>query len=94
MKQKLLWVPPAIDCGAFVKRAPRIPFTDPEPHRVWTLFMEKDESKPPKLPITPVHRVNAFMEDYVHDWNVFRGKFLYASRIEDGGVWLLLEYKD
>lgn len=90
--QKLLWIPPAVDRGGSVLTAPTVPFEGPEPKQVWTLFRCTDETKPPELPFRPVHRVNAFAEDYVHDWNVFRGKFRYASRVCDGGVWLLLCY--
>jgi hypothetical protein len=68
-----------------------------EPSRIWTLFREEDETKPPTLPIVPVHRVNAFSEDYVHDWNwrrPGRGPAMldYFSRIADGPVWILLEF--
>lgn len=64
------------------------------PSRVWTLFRECDESSVPSLPIVPVHRVNAFMEDYVHDWDWNSGTFRYYSRITDEPVWILLEYKE
>ena len=68
-----------------------------EPSRIWTLFNETDETKPPALPIVPVHRVNAFAEDYVHDWNWRRhgrgpAMLDYFSRVVDGPVWILLEF--
>lgn len=74
--------------------APAIPVpVEGRPRRVWTMFMYCDESEPPTLPIVPVHRVNAFMEDYVHDWDVDRNNnFRYYSRITDEPVWVLLEY--
>ena len=68
-----------------------------EPSRTWTLFREEDETRPPALPIVPVHRVNAFAEDYVHDWNWRRhgrgpAMLDYFSRVVDGPVWILLEF--
>jgi hypothetical protein len=93
MRQGLLWIPPAEDRGAFAMQAPPVPFDGPEPDRVWTLYLHRDPNSPPALPFIPQHHHNAFAEDYVHDWNVFRGKFRYASRAIDGGVWLLLEWK-
>ena len=68
-----------------------------EPSRIWTLFREEDETRPPALPIVPVHRVNAFAEDYVHDWNWRRhgrgpAMLDYFSRVVDGPVWILLEF--
>ena len=73
--------------------APAIPVRVPgEPSRVWTLWPETHEDKPPALPVVPVHRRNAFHEDYVHDWNIHNGMFRYYSRITDEPVWVLLEY--
>lgn len=80
----------------FAMKANLVPCAE-EPSRVWTLFNETDESNPPALPIGPVHRVNAFAEDYVHDWNwrnYGRGPAMldYFSRVADGPVWILLEF--
>lgn len=81
------------DTGAFVKRA--FPFAvTGQPKRVWTLFRECDEASKPVLPIVPIHRANAFLEDYVHDWNIHNGMFQYGSRVTDEPVWVLLEYDD
>lgn len=68
-----------------------------EPSRIWTLFREEDEANPPELPFVPIHRVNAFAEDCVHDWNWYRhgsgpAMLNYYSRVVDGPVWILLEY--
>lgn len=94
MKQRLLWIPEGVDVGAFAKRCPPVPLDGPLPDRVWTLYTQTDQLAIPVLPITPVHRAGAFLEDHIHDWNVdHKGNFRYASRICDGGVWLLLENK-
>lgn len=65
--------------------------------QVWTLYLNTDPSKPPQLPFFPRHNVNAFMEDYIHDWNVrvFEGQAYldYYSRVADRPVWVLLEYR-
>lgn len=65
-----------------------------KPDRVWTLYLEEDETKVPELPIVPVHRTNAFMEDYIHDWDWTAGVFRYRSRITEDPVWVLLEYEE
>jgi hypothetical protein len=63
------------------------------PDRVWTLFRDEDPLKPPALPFHPLHRVNAFAEDYVHDWDWRNGVFDFYSRVADRPVWVLLEYE-
>jgi hypothetical protein len=78
-------------------RAKRVPLPLGRPKKIWTLFRHEAESDSPSLPFRPVHRVNAFLEDYVHDWNdvfVEPGKVEldYFSRVVDRPVWLLLEY--
>jgi len=72
--------------------------THERPKRVWTLIGQCDENKPPSLPYTPKHLDNAFLEDYIHDWDL-RDRvgseekvFHYYSRVSDGSVWLLLEW--
>lgn len=93
-RQGLLWIPLAVDPGnGAAPRAPAVPFKGEEPSRVWTLYTFRDPDVKPPLPFSPVHHHNAFLEDYMHDWNVFKGAFRYASRALDGGVWLLLEWK-
>jgi len=69
-----------------------------EPDRVWTLFRHEDEAEPPILPMVPLHHINAFAEDYMHDWNwrVVKGVGMldYSSRVADRPVWILLEFKE
>lgn len=94
-KQRLLWIPPAEDRGGSVKQAPpvHVDFAEHDVKRVWTLYLHRDPASPPSLPFLPVHHHNAFAEDVIHDWNIWHGKFKYASRAIDGGVWLLLEMR-
>lgn len=91
------WIPAGQPGAGCVNKAKRVPIAE-RPGRVWTLYRESDENKPPVLPIIPVHNVNAFLEDYVHDWNEVRGKdgklmLDYSSRVIDRPVWILLEYE-
>jgi hypothetical protein len=58
------------------------------PERVWTLLAPEA----PRLPIVPKHQHNAFLEGYMHDWDLVGGAFHYYSRLSGGGVWLLLEW--
>ncbi len=74
-----------------VPKARPVPLAE-KPTKVWTLFKELDEIAPPKLPIFPTHRQNAFAEDYVHDWNWRNGMLDFSSRVADGPVWVLCEY--
>jgi hypothetical protein len=67
------------------------------PDRVWTLFREEDETKPPVLPLLPLHGRTGFLEDKIHDWDwrpTSGGTFYFHSRIADRPVWVLLEYKE
>lgn len=83
--QEVYWIP----------KDRKVSITDQgkRPFRVWTLFLETDPDKKPSLPITPSHRGNAFLEDYVHDWNIERGNVLrYYSRAIQDSVWILVEY--
>lgn len=75
-----------------VMKARNVPLLE-KPDAIWTLLHETDPNKPPKLPIVPRIRVNAFPEDYVHDWNWRRGELIFSSRVADGPVWILLEYQ-
>lgn len=83
-----------------VPKARNVPMLK-SPDRVWTLYTEMDENKPPTLPFKPIHNFNAFLEDYTHDWNwrlVRRdgkmiGEFDFYSRVVDRPVWVLLEFK-
>lgn len=71
-----------------------VDFTESEVGHVWTLYRHTDPNMPPALPYHPRHHVNAFSEDYVHDWNIdHQGRFRYASRVTDEPVWVLVEMK-
>jgi len=90
VRQQLLWIPRGESSRG------SIPWDGERPTLVWTLHLEKDETKPPEFPFQPVHRQNAFLEDLTHDWIVRGGTFSYFSRVIDlrqTGVWLLLEWK-
>ena len=63
-----------------------------KPYRVWSLY-ETDPAKRPELPMTPHHHYNAFLEDYVHDWNYGNGK-LHYSRVALDSLWILCEFTD
>ncbi|WP_417744815.1 hypothetical protein [Rosistilla oblonga] len=43
--------------------------------------------------MTPVHFQNAFLESEIHDWSWNNGVFKYFSRVSDGDIWLLFEFK-
>jgi hypothetical protein len=86
IRQEVLWVP----------ESRRVPVTE-FPYRIWTLYGHTDPEVRPALPMTPVHRNGAFMEDYVHDWNVRsvgtpEMVLTYYSRAMDSRVWILVEY--
>lgn len=88
VRQEILWVPSS--------RLVEVNFTrDNRPFRVWSLH-ENDPSKKPELPFNPVHHHNAFLEDYVHDWNIVNigGKKMlkYYSRVALDNIWILLEF--
>lgn len=67
-----------------------VPYDGPKPSRVWTWL--NDSPVGPGLPAAPVHGVNAFLEDYAHDWNIRGGMFIYRSRVSDRSCWVLLEF--
>jgi hypothetical protein len=94
MKQKLLWLPPGIDTGATHKKC-MVEYLGPEPDRLWILPEYRAKELKPRLPYTPVHHHNAFLEDKMHDWSI-RGRFLkyHGVLATEGSVWLLLEFKD
>jgi len=92
MRQKLLWVPIGIDTGAPALQCAPIAYRGKKPDRVWTLIYERDEAKKPVLPFMPSHNSNAFLEDRMHDWDIYNGKFYYTSHATDGGVWILFEF--
>lgn len=94
MRQVLVFIKFGDKAGRW--SAPAIPVAiEGAPRYVWTLFRDTDENAPPALPILPQHKVNAFMEDRVHDWTTTRdGLFKYFSRVTDEPVWVLLEYDE
>jgi hypothetical protein len=92
MKQELLWIPIGRDLGGESLVCDPVPYAGKKPSKVWTLFMEEDPDKKPELPYHPAHLQNAFIEDWLHDWDLVGGMFKYYSRVSEGGVWLLLEF--
>ena len=86
-RQELLWVP----------ETRRVEIQE-HPYRVWTLYGSTSHDTKPSLPITPVHLNGAFLEDFIHDWNVDRtgGKLAlrYYSRAIESRVWILVEYAE
>lgn len=90
-KQELLY-------ARFSQGRALIPFRGSKPDYVWTVLRATDEAQKPELPLTPVHRSNAFLEDVMHDWAIRAGYLHYFSRIvdfeEEPGVWLLLEWNN
>lgn len=96
MRQALIYLKEWYKPGCVPKARP-VPCPE-EPDRVWTLYLHDQEASPPALPFVPVHNRNAFLEDYVHDWNWYPGRgdrpaaLDYASRCMDRPVWILLEY--
>lgn len=72
----------------------QVPFKKSDVQQVWTLCQYRDKAAPPALPYTPVHGLNAFVEDFMHDWNIdSKRAFRYGSRITDSPVWVLVELK-
>lgn len=59
-----------------------------------SIYNELDPHHKLKLPIQPKHNVNAFMEDFLHDWRYKDGWLHYFSRVVGQGVWLLIEYAE
>jgi len=94
MEQKLFYLPEGIDVGAQFKKV-AVEFPHSKPKKLWALFGYTDQAKPPELPYAPVHHENAFIMDYIHDYDFFEEKgktFIKYHGSEDGGFWLLLEF--
>lgn len=91
--QKLLWIPPGEDRGAMALTVPPIPYKGQRPNRLWTLLGCVDPKVKPPIPERLIHLENAFLEDYIHDWNIRAGFLHYYSRTTDGGVWVVLEFE-
>ncbi|HDX8426152.1 TPA: hypothetical protein RQN23_000828 [Aeromonas veronii] len=94
VKQTLIWSGNPVKANNMVgfKFMP-IPFDKGEIHRLYTLYHFTDENKPPELPFSPVHNINAFIEDKGHDWSQNDREIRFTSRVVDQGVWLLAELK-
>lgn len=76
-----------------IPRALPIPMSSNErPTRLWTLFMYTEKNYPPTLPFVPQHRLNAFLEDWSHDYVIEKKTLRYHSRIAYCPVWILLEF--
>jgi hypothetical protein len=94
-RQELLWIPERTE--KYQQLSVDYPFKT-KPDRVWTLYPCTNPDLKPVLPLKPIHGNGAFLEDYIHDWNIRSAKanskpqFVYASRACDGGVWILLEF--
>lgn len=94
VRQKLIWLgswAPARSGLSGINQAAPVR-VQRRPTRIWTLYTHTVEIAPPRLPFTPLHHVNAWLEDEMHDWNWVRGVLRYYSRVANGPVWLLLEY--
>jgi hypothetical protein len=94
IKQKLLWLPPGIDVGATHKKC-LVKYTGPEPTRLWILPEYRTKENKPVLPYTPIHHNNAFLEDRMHDWSIWKEHIKYHGCLAtEGSVWLLLEFEE
>lgn len=95
MRQSLLWIPIGKPFGpddSLFLRIDPIPYKGEKPKRLWTLYEDVYSNVRPILPYHPVHNFNAFLEDYMHSWNIFNGYLDYYSHISNGGTWALLEF--
>lgn len=92
-RQLLLWAKPRVASPEYIGGKPIIiPYNDEQPKYLWTLYSQTDRHNKPKLPYTPEHHRNAFLESRIHDYEIKNGNLHYYSRVSDGGVWLLLEF--
>ncbi len=73
IRQEVLWIPES-------RQAPVVGDLNGSTVRIWTLYQHMDPDVKPELPYTPTHGMNAFLEDYVHDWNHQKGVLRYYSR--------------
>lgn len=96
VRQEVYWIPASKEVVLPIKES------EEEPYRVWTLYGHegwRDPNVRPTLPIKPIHNHGAFLEDFIHDWNVHYRKGVgfvlgYYSRVVDHSVWILCEYVD
>jgi hypothetical protein len=92
MRQRVVYIPKHE--GADPKRIRSAEVGDEQPKLVWTLLEGFDQPEAtPTLPIVARHHHNAFLEDFVHDWRIEKGRLIYYSRVCQGGCWVLLEYE-
>ena len=91
-KQSLIWIPLGKPINEDHYKVDPIPYKGEKPKKLWTLYEELYSNRRPQLPYKPVHLVNAFLEDYVHDWDINNGFLHYYSRVTNGGNWALLEF--
>lgn len=67
---------------------------DREPERVWTIA-NRAQNDEPKLPMQLNHRINAFLEDPIHDYVwVGTGLRLHRRTGIEKGVWVVVEYDE
>jgi len=85
MQKYYVYIPPnGSNCLKFHK----IPVPK-KPDHLWTLYGEPNDD------LVLMHGKNAFIEDYVHDWNWSKDNpeyIRYYSRITDGDTWIVLIY--
>ena len=83
VRQEKMW----LSKEAFGARGTGIP-VPVKPWRVWT------EIQDVVLPTEMKHNVNGFMEDHIHDWVWRNGTLYFYSRVSDGDVNIILEWKE
>lgn len=93
MRQELVWMEWVPDDSFVGGRFKPVPIKE-KPHLIWTLYLHTDKEVKPELPYNPRHHYNAFLEDYVHDWNIYGNMLKYYTRAMDRSCWILLEFKD
>ena len=86
LSQEVVWIP---ECRWIERAEPVLTALNA---RIWTLYTHMDPDAPPQLPIVPRHMFNAFLEDYIHDWNHTSGRLRYYSRGVESRVWILIEH--
>lgn len=84
--QEVIWVPEERNVPLVIEQGTARTL------RIWTLIQFSDPNVVPPLPIVPAHNVNAFLEDYVHDWNHSKNVLRYYSRVVHSQVWILVEF--
>jgi hypothetical protein len=96
LKQELIWIPigkPYDDNDTEKVKIAPILYNGEKPKYLWTLINEVYSNKKPQLPIKPIHFENAFLESYIHDWDIVENYIHYNSSASYGGNWILLEFE-